>query len=775
MVSKKASREIPSISGSHHMTWRELVEADDYATSLTVDPFLGFKTHKMTGMRLRIAPRVMDRLRNIIIGFQKHKDYLLTFKQLISEDVSIKQHWKDDHRFRDHIFRYLLLFDDRSGIKIAPCSRYASEGHMGGAIFSTKNWPKGSKIGSLIGCIAELNHEDEVSFLRHKENDFSVMYSSRKNKSQLWLGPAAYVNHDCQPNCAFTINCDGDDRMSLTATTDIKSGDEIYIYYGKHFFDTNNAGCECFTCELLERGSFSTSRVDPITGVPVATPFSSTECLSSSTTSSTYSLSQPSLQGGKKSVRALQEDRLVTAIKERLRQAPIAHRTAFPNLRSRSSTAATVPSKSAPTCATIAEPTAAVTMSGLLVKGLSTGLARNLVNTAAYSLRHTSSRLTRVKAKIYSAMLSSLNQSSPQQQQQLEKDQLRLSHQTSQDDIVLRPRKSAPLATFTGVVSNTPPSAQTKMALKGKRKSCAETQPARVNVMKRRRCSQRVTSTAAVPVAMATKKVEPFLHGPPMPLRLSRTSLPPLAPSSPSSSSTSTVAATEANEALAVHMPSRNRSRLKTHRFGTVPTTTAISTNYTYFLRRSTRPKPPAEPMLIDLSLESTSTCSSLSTLPAVSTTPRLVIARKQSRQEEAEGGQDVWFVKDDCNDNEGDGDIIGHKPTPTPPILHTSGEGGRGWTTSASSVANTPSPPHLQAVSPTPPMLQRAEDRILFAFYAPTVARAAPALDSDETSETGSLVGTVKPLTVRIKRMGRRLYCVPPEPTKTSQRRSAG
>lgn len=75
---------------------------------------------------------------------------------------------------------------------------------MGGAIFSTKSWSKGSKIDSLIGCIAELNYEDEVSFLRHKENDFSVMYSSRKNKSQLWLGPAAYVNHDCQPNCAVS-------------------------------------------------------------------------------------------------------------------------------------------------------------------------------------------------------------------------------------------------------------------------------------------------------------------------------------------------------------------------------------------------------------------------------------------------------------------------------------------------------------------------------------------------------------------------------------------
>lgn len=45
--------------------------------------------------------------------------------------------------------------------------------------------------------------------------------------------------------------------MSLEAITDIKRGDEIFIYYGTHFFDTNNAACECFTCELLGRGYFS--------------------------------------------------------------------------------------------------------------------------------------------------------------------------------------------------------------------------------------------------------------------------------------------------------------------------------------------------------------------------------------------------------------------------------------------------------------------------------------------------------------------------------------
>ena len=204
-----------------------------------------------------------------------------------------------EHRLlKEHVLRFLNVLDPaKSGLDISLCDRYSNDEKYacGAKVLSLRKFQKGETLKYLTGVVASekkhrrsrasgrFNNErqnqgqgssgsssshnpqpsDQTSQASTSTaiipgvNDFSVTISCRTKDHQLWLGPAAYMNHDCVPNC----------KLRATGTTnrssavyeiiqDVEPGQEIFIHYGNNFFGVDNCQCECQTCELRKRGHF---------------------------------------------------------------------------------------------------------------------------------------------------------------------------------------------------------------------------------------------------------------------------------------------------------------------------------------------------------------------------------------------------------------------------------------------------------------------------------------------------------------------------------------
>uniref|UniRef100_A0A0R3RGE1 Histone-lysine N-methyltransferase Suv4-20 n=1 Tax=Elaeophora elaphi TaxID=1147741 RepID=A0A0R3RGE1_9BILA len=245
-------------SGQHSMTIRELCDNDDMATSVIVDPVLGFRTHKMN---LHYRPPQHEeqiKLKNILKKYREDQNLCTAVWDIFHVNAVTRflkrRTLKQQIAFRDHLLRFMRMFSSDSGFTVQACHRYKAENRLGGMLVATKSWQKGDVIDSLVGVIGDLSHEEESQLLRKDVNDFSVMYSMRKQRAQLWLGPAAYINHDCNPNCKFVPNSYA---AVVQVLRDITLGEEITTYYGDNFFGDNNSRCECSTCERACKGFFT--------------------------------------------------------------------------------------------------------------------------------------------------------------------------------------------------------------------------------------------------------------------------------------------------------------------------------------------------------------------------------------------------------------------------------------------------------------------------------------------------------------------------------------
>lgn len=114
----------------------------------------------------------------------------------------------------------------------------------------------GETIRFLSGCMLLLTDEEEEAL--DDSSDFSIICTSRMKGTSVLLGPARFVNHDCDPNCKFITT--NKDNITLMVLREISAGEELTIKYSENYFGDNNCECLCQTCEIEAQNGFAPVR-----------------------------------------------------------------------------------------------------------------------------------------------------------------------------------------------------------------------------------------------------------------------------------------------------------------------------------------------------------------------------------------------------------------------------------------------------------------------------------------------------------------------------------
>lgn len=170
-----------------------------------------------------------------------------------------------------HRFRTARLERVKALEKISDESRYnshLSQSRTDLCVMALRSYQPDEMITYCTAALKDLTPEDdqalrdEAAEARDRDvrdgharptRDFSVIRSSRRKCSQLLLGPARFINHDCHPNAEFRRS---GQTLTIRCIRAIQRNEEITTYYGDNYFEWENKECMCTTCERLGRGFF---------------------------------------------------------------------------------------------------------------------------------------------------------------------------------------------------------------------------------------------------------------------------------------------------------------------------------------------------------------------------------------------------------------------------------------------------------------------------------------------------------------------------------------
>ncbi|KAI0326536.1 hypothetical protein GY45DRAFT_1310315 [Cubamyces sp. BRFM 1775] len=258
------------------MNMRDLSRDDDFLSHLLVEKLgtgdVPLVVHKMDPNR-RLPKTDADQLLLIVRRLVASKsspqaairhavDDLLSLTAVRYYIRSYTQ--KQINAFATHASRYFELYLPSGSIEIAHTSRYSH--HTGKSelcILATRPLAPGTVISELKGSMADLTEEEDKELKGTDagqadgggiRRDFSVIHSKQLKKNHLFLGPARFVNHDCDHN----VELFREGRyITFRVIKHIGVGEEVTAHYGDGYFGRNNRHCLCETCERNGRGGYA--------------------------------------------------------------------------------------------------------------------------------------------------------------------------------------------------------------------------------------------------------------------------------------------------------------------------------------------------------------------------------------------------------------------------------------------------------------------------------------------------------------------------------------
>ena len=157
--------------------------------------------------------------------------------------------------FLHHLRMYIETWRTDTNWQITTTNRFKAD-TVEGNVTARESMKAGSTISHLTGTMVRLS-SDEVEKMGEAQTDFSLV-AMRYGQEHFFLGPARFLNHDCQPNARLVLH-EKEQKVSVKAIKDISPGDDITVSYGNDYFDDENIHCLCQTCKGMGRNGWKLS------------------------------------------------------------------------------------------------------------------------------------------------------------------------------------------------------------------------------------------------------------------------------------------------------------------------------------------------------------------------------------------------------------------------------------------------------------------------------------------------------------------------------------